>query len=398
MIFFSGEDIIIGVKTEWLIVRLRPNKAVIQNFSGNPYFRLIFPQKSKKESSSLVRKGLYIRIFSLFSAFALLATVFSVFPKPAEAGIVSFLSELFSKKEDPHSIQNSQTIPLLHAVLNTDLNSSKGGGDINIVDDNALLPESGPLGTVANIEETRIKDTISIYVVREGDSLSSISKLFDVSVNTIRWANNLNKNSSIAPGDTLVILPVSGVKYVVRKGDTLSSIAKSLKADVDEIAQFNDLSVSTKLSAGDTLIVPNGEIAPSTNSSGSIKSSIASKKTSTPSYVGYYIRPVEGGVKSQGLHGHNGVDLANSCGTPILASASGSVVLARTSGWNAGYGIYTVVDHSNGTQTLYSHLSKLLVTSGQKVVQGEVIGYMGTSGKSTGCHLHFEIRGAKNPF
>lgn len=329
---------------------------------------------------------------------ALGATVFSFSPRQAEAGVFSFLSELFGNEEEVSPVQNSQTVPLLHAVLNTDLGNGRDDGEINIVDDNALLPESGPIGTVANIEETKVKDTISIYIVREGDSLSGIAKLFSVSVNTIRWANNLNKNTIVSPGETLVILPVSGVKYIVKRGDTLSSIARSLKADVNEIAQFNDLTVSTKLTAGDTIIVPNGEISPTSDSKNTIKSSIATKKSSVPSYVGYYIRPIEGGLKSQGLHGHNGVDLANSCGSPILASASGFVVLARNSGWNAGYGIYTVLDHPNGTQTLYSHLNKLLVSSGQSVIQGETIGYIGKTGKSTGCHLHFEIRGAKNPF
>ena len=105
-----------------------------------------------------------------------------------------------------------------------------------------------------------------------------------------------------------------------------------------------------------------------------------------------------GGRKTQGIHGYNGVDLASSCGEPVFASASGSVILARPTGWNSGYGQYTVLSHSNSTQTLYAHLSKIFVSPGQNVSQGAIIGLIGSTGRSTGCHVHFEVRGARNPF
>ena len=91
------------------------------------------------------------------------------------------------------------------------------------------------------------------------------------------------------------------------------------------------------------------------------------------------------------------MDLAAPTGTPILASAIGEVIISRT-GWNGGYGNYVVIAHSNGTQTVYAHNSSNIVYAGQTVVQGQVIGYVGSTGRSTGAHLHFEVRGAKNPF
>jgi len=90
--------------------------------------------------------------------------------------------------------------------------------------------------------------------------------------------------------------------------------------------------------------------------------------------------------------------LASSYGSAILASADGEVIISKNSGWNGGYGDYIVVKHANGTQTLYAHLSQSLVSVGQAVKQGDIIGAMGSTGKATGVHLHFEIRGAKNPF
>ena len=102
------------------------------------------------------------------------------------------------------------------------------------------------------------------------------------------------------------------------------------------------------------------------------------------------------GRRSQGIHGYNGVDIAAPAGTPIVASASGDVIIARSAGWNGGYGNYIVIKHDNGTQTLYAHMSSLAV-SGGTVEKGELIGYVGISGRATGYHLHFEVRGAKNP-
>ncbi|MCK6462719.1 MAG: peptidoglycan DD-metalloendopeptidase family protein [Candidatus Pacebacteria bacterium] len=319
----------------------------------------------------------------------------------AEAGFFYFGSSaeasklgLASKKETA----NLQTMPLLESSLSYEVSNHKGGGEIAIVNNNSLLPESGPLGTMADVEELNSDWQINVYVVREGDTLSQIAQMFGVSVNTIIWSNDISRGSSIKPGQTLVILPITGVKYEVKKGDTLKSIAKKLNSDVDEIIKFNGLDADGQLAVGETIIVPNGEMpapsAPKTTRPGSNPY----RGGSGPSYAGYYMKPIAGGVKSQGLHGYNGVDLANSCGTPVLASASGDVIISKAAGWNGGYGNYIVVSHSNGTQTLYSHLSTNIVYPGWRVSQGQVIGYVGSTGKSTGCHLHFEVRGAKNPF
>jgi murein DD-endopeptidase MepM/ murein hydrolase activator NlpD len=104
-------------------------------------------------------------------------------------------------------------------------------------------------------------------------------------------------------------------------------------------------------------------------------------------------------VKTQGIHGYNAVDLAAPIGTPILAAASGDVIVANDGGWNGGYGSYVVIQHDNGSQTLYGHASAVLVSAGDHVTQGQIIARVGTSGRSTGPHVHFEIRdGIRNPF
>lgn len=295
----------------------------------------------------------------------------------------------------PTRLVHSFYTPVLTAAVHPDPNPAKGGGDITVVDDVALLAEVGPEGTLADIEGSESSNNqISLYVVRKGDTLSGIAKMFDVSTNTVLWANDLKSAKDIHPGDQLVILPISGIKHTVVKGESLASIVKKYKGDLGEVLAYNGWEEGHKVAVGDEVIVPHGiESAP-------VRASVTSPLRSAggPEIAGYFMRPLIGGRKSQGLHGYNGIDIATPIGTPIMASAQGTVTVARGYGYNGGYGQYVVVSHPNGTQTVYGHLSSVIVSQGQSVVQGQVIGYSGNTGKSTGAHLHFEIRGARNPF
>ena len=288
--------------------------------------------------------------------------------------------------------------PALRAVPNLNP-TGRGGGDIIVVDGKALVAEIGPEGTTADIEVKTQTDKISLYIVREGDSLSQIAEMFGVSVSTIMWANDISKATAIHAGDELVILPVSGVKYVVKKGDTVASIAKTFKGDADEITKFN--AIEGSLAVGEEIIIPNGVI-PVTVTSGAVALSPtrSTGSSGTLAQVGYYLSALSSACsKTQELHGYNGIDFGCAAGTPILAAATGDVVIAREGGWNGGYGTYAVIQHDNGSQTLYAHASDLIVYNGQRVVQGQVIGYVGRTGRATGNHLHFEIRNdIRNPF
>jgi len=276
----------------------------------------------------------------------------------------------------------------------------KGDVGLLMIEGQAYLPSIGPLGTLADIDEgIPPTDQISVYTVREGDSLSEIADMYGVSANTIRWANDLTKNSVIKEGDILVILPVTGVRYTVKKGDTLAGIAKKYGGDSDEIVSYNGLEAGKGLIAGQIIIIPDGDMgAPTPGISVPSGVSSSGRKYEGPSYAGYFMRPISGGMRTQGIHGNNAVDLAAPYGTPVYAAAEGRVIVARSSGYNGGYGLYVVIAHPNGTQTLYSHESSLAVSTGQYVNKGDVIGYVGSTGRSTGNHLHFEVRGAANPF
>lgn len=365
----------------------------IRKSARNLTLRLILhTQQDSNLPTKKVDKKVKLILKQFFTIRLIIALLLVGIPSPAHAGVISFVSGLFSNNDNKTVIvSNSQNMTLLEATTNPDSNYAKGGGDITIVEDVALVPEIGPSGTISEIEG-HTSDKISIYVVRKGDSLSGIAKMFGVSTNTIAWANDLGKKS-IQEGQTLVILPVTGVKYEVKKGDTLAGIAKKFKGDLDEIQNFNNLSDDSHLAVGDIVIIPDGEVAAPAVSS--TKKTV--KGSTAPSYSGYYMIPVNS-RKSQGLHGYNAIDIAAHIGTPIVASASGEVIISRDYGWNGGYGEYIVIQHGNGTQTLYGHCSEIIVGAGQSVVKGQVIGYVGNTGKSTGPHVHFEIRGAKNPF
>ncbi len=289
---------------------------------------------------------------------------------------------------------NSQTMPLLEA-FNTDQEQSNTDDPITIVDGMALASDTGP-GDDESVDKTHATNQISLYVVHKGDTLSEIADMFGVSVNTIRWANNLSSRASVSEGDKLTILPITGLRYAVKKGDTIKSIAKKYQADADEILQFNGLEDADELTVEMNIIIPNGEqsapVAPK-------KSPTSKSSGGAPSYSGYYRRPINGGVRTQGIHGNNAVDLAAPTGSTIYAAAAGEVIISKDDGaWNGGYGSYIVIGHDNGTQTLYSHNSANYVHVGDTVTQGQAIGSVGMTGHATGPHVHFEVRGARNPF
>ncbi len=308
---------------------------------------------------------------------------------------------LVIEKAEP---QNSQNIAFLEATPNLDPGKAVGGGDINM-SDTAFSPEISPSGqTIAEIESAERQGKVSLYVVRKGDTLPQIAKMFDVTVNTILWANDLGRKEALRTGQTLVILPINGIQHTVQKGETLRGIAKKYKGDIDEIVDFNGLAHNSVLSIGDTVIIPDGmeisvEVPKNTSTVVGPRNARSRMIAKYPVYSGYYTHPFPTMIRrSQGYHGFNGVDLAGRTGEPLVAAADGVVIIARSGGWNGGYGNYIIIEHPNGTQTLYGHMNVLYVAPGALVSKGQSIGENGSTGRSTGPHLHFEVRGAKNPF
>lgn len=255
---------------------------------------------------------------------------------------------------------------------------------------NVLLASVSDSGRLAGLADSR--NNLLSYRVQKGDTLSGIASYFGVSLDTIINANPGVRAKYLQPGDVLNILPTSGIVYTTRDGDTLESVSSYFGVPDNKITQFNPAINFGTLGAGVSLVIPGA------------RNFSAPSGASLPNYNSQFIMPADGynwGI----LHHYNAVDVTASCGTPVKAAADGLVIPDDnfgdgTGNWNGGYGEFVLIEHPFGDQvrTRYAHLEKILVSIGDYVKQGQVIGLMGETGDATGCHVHFEVYGAQNPF
>lgn len=240
---------------------------------------------------------------------------------------------------------------------------------------------------------------IITYVVQEGDTLSSIAEKYGLQVTTIAWENNLAEKAKLKPGQELRILPVDGVRHKVSRGETIYSIGKKYGLEEEAEAQrivnypFNEFlnDETFELATGQFLMIPDGVKPVSATVPVTRVASRLTPDAGSVAATGSYVWPASGRITQGYRFYHKALDIANRGGGPILAADAGTVIVA---GWvdNSGYGNRVMIDHGNGSVTLYAHLSLIQVQTGQRVNRGDVIGQMGSTGRSTGTHLHFEIR------
>lgn len=240
---------------------------------------------------------------------------------------------------------------------------------------------------------SQLRNSIIDYTVGRGDTVSSIAQKFGISEDTIRWENNLT-DDNLTVGDSLKILPVSGVAVKVQSGDTVYSIAKKYATNPQKIVDFpfNDFAnpETFTLVSGQILIVPDG-VQPSAQSTYT-----APVYVQVPAYSGQtsggWLWPIQGIITQYFTLYHTGLDIAGPVGTPIYSAKAG-VIMEASCGWNYGYGCHVLMDNGDGYSTMYAHMvTQPAVSVGQEVSQGQLIGYRGSTGNSTGPHTHFEIR------
>lgn len=230
------------------------------------------------------------------------------------------------------------------------------------------------------------RDQVITYTVEKGDTLVKIAEKFAVSIDTIKWANDL-KRDSLSVEQELKIPPVTGIVHKVREGETIYSIAKKYKTDAQKIVNFpfNDFSDldTFALAVGQTLIVPDG-VQPQAPAILRPLPPIAAGGT------GQFLWPVGGLITQYPVWYHMALDIANPSLPGVAAGDTG--VVSSVEYLRYGYGQHIIVDHGNGLATLYAHLSEIYVQPGDRVARGQIIGKMGSSGRSSGPHLHFEVR------
>lgn len=298
---------------------------------------------------------------------------------------------------------------LQELVINTPFTESNDSNTDISTDSSSLVLITPGVGDDVVSPDGQIPDRrgeIITYTVQPGDVIGAIAEKFSISVNTILWANNLSWNSTIKPGQKLEILPESGLAHEVKSGDSVSSIAKKYQTDSDNIIAANKLANASDIKIGDVIFVPGG-IKPT-----QVVSSYKPQQPSSPTYSDEEVEPAQDTDTGTKLFWpavshkitqyyswrHTGLDIGDKTGKPIYAAESGKV---EVSGWNkGGYGNYVIINHGNGIKTLYAHASKLLVEAGDSVARGDTIALIGSTGRSTGPHLHFEVRvndARKNP-
>lgn len=295
----------------------------------------------------------------------------------------------------------------------TIINANEEDLDYISVAETDVLAMNATLNT--SIPKDREERGTEIYIVMNGDTLSSIASKYEISVQTIKWANNLTSDL-VKPGQELEVPLSDGVLITVKKGDTLASLSKKYAGNEQAIVDFNWLDYPFTLVVGQELFIPDGRMpeapkpiyasTPKTYISGSTNPTGSSGSTYVDPSVGKFLGwPVAGGSAkiSQYYRGtlHRGIDIADRNLPNILAAAGGKVIFAGCAGYcpplgstygGSGYAWSIQVDHGNGYSTWYAHLKNIYVRTGQSVTKGQSIGQLGSTGRSTGPHLHFELR------
>jgi murein DD-endopeptidase MepM/ murein hydrolase activator NlpD len=313
-----------------------------------------------------------------------------------EAGKGAFVSALYrqrgrqSKRLIHSSIAGLAAIGMIMAPVVADEFPGRTVDPWTIPNSSAVLSATAAENAISTDISQKGRDKVIDYTVVEGDTLASIAQKFDIDKDTIKWQNDLTKET-IKIGQVLQILPVKGVAHKVQKGDTLSSIAKRYDAETQAIADFpfntflNDETFD--LAVGQVIIVPDGVKPNETPTAPRIRQLAPDAGTAVAS--GQFVWPTSGTITQYFSWYHPGDDIANRAAPEVLAADSGAVIYSGCVSY--GYGCHVIIDHGNGYRTLYGHLQRIYVNQGQGINRGVALGKMGSTGRSTGTHLHFEV-------
>ncbi len=368
-------------------------------FSGKKYFKT-FLKTSHNAWHRIInqRSTLYV-LFALLALTIVTTNIQARDTPPEDLGKNSIVFELVVADDTFAVIEDSTRA----SIPQPDITSPTDGAIASIDDtfqnidtsDNTLSVTGAGSALVTTSEnDAEIRTSIVEYTVQSGDTVTSIAKQFSISVNSILWANSLTSNSIIRPGDVVKILPVSGLLHQVVSGDTIGALARKYQSSEEEIYQANGVD-ATRLAIGTDLIIPGGvQPAP-------VIARQPTQTTVTPVFDTPTPQAVDTGTKllwpadSRRINQyyywrHVGLDIDGEWGDPVYASEAGKVEI---SGWNTGgYGNYVVINHGNGLKTLYAHNSQNIVSVGDTVARGQLIAYVGSTGRSTGAHIHYEVR------
>ena len=312
--------------------------------------------------------------FSLFVAAMSTLPIGAIAPEYQIAYLVADDSTLSGKQLEPQH----QEPPVVAAELPKD----EPANSMPEIPQIAAAPTTTAVQTSSKVTSTAVGGATPTHVVAPGDTLSGIAAKYKLTVAQLSALNGVTNPHMIRIGQTLLLAeePPQPLSHTVCNGENLSYIAANYGVTVAAIVQVNDIPNINRLKIGQVLTIPP---AP--------KGALASRSAVSTSG---YVWPVIGTISSyfgelRGVSRHSGLDIAAPNGKDIKAARAGRV---ESSGWMGGYGFAVIIDHGDGLKTLYAHASKLLVKAGDRVIQGQVIAKVGSTGNSTGPHVHFEVR------
>ena len=256
-----------------------------------------------------------------------------------------------------------------------------------LLETQALLADDGEEAVQQDVSEDELSLTYQTYRVKSGDMIGFIADKYDVTQDTIISINNIKQSRLIQVGQYLKIPSMPGILYTTKtKGETPSTIAEKYKVDAEKCALVNNISIDTELESGLQLFVPDAQLDWATRQeiNGDLFRKPLHSRYYLSSYYGWRDSPFNTGKRSF----HTGIDMACSTGTPIYPAMDGVVTAA---GYNSTYGNYVIVQHHSGYKTLYGHMSKITCKKGNFVYTTTQIGKVGSTGLSTGPHLHFTV-------
>jgi len=265
------------------------------------------------------------------------------------------------------------------------------GPDLAELENNAeepIVQEETEVST-EKLEEANFDQELTYisYRIKKGDMIGVIAEQYDVTQDTLLSVNNIRSSRTIQIGQYIKIPSMSGILYTVKaNGETPESIAKKYSVEATKIASVNEIQQSTNLKAGESLFVPDAKLDWITRQeiNGDLFKKPIHGSFRYSSYYGWRQNPFDASRRTY----HSGVDMACPTGTNIYAALEGTVT---TAGWSDIYGNYVIVTHHSGYKTLYGHMSKIIAKKGQYVTQNTLIGKVGSTGQSTGPHVHFQV-------
>ncbi|WP_157152942.1 M23 family metallopeptidase [Brachyspira murdochii] len=374
-IFLHIENILEGIKSKFQNNSPRIRTTFVHSTRYNE-------NKPNKIFSSLIKKfALTVVSFSLFLFLANFLIMnmrqtsnAAILPKdklPSNIAYNKVLDEM-----SPEQLSSSPESSLSDVPTVTSAVTIENATDIfynTITSDNTLVGD----GTIGMKYDE--------YIIEEGDNLTVISRKIGANLDTLVSVNKISNANRLRPGQKIIVPNRNGLLYTIKKGESLEDVTERYDVSLKRVLTFNKISDAADIEAGDDIFLPGAKytLDERIDKFGQMFS-LPTTITRISSVFGYRVHPITG-VRTK----HMGVDIPGRLNTPVYAARKGKVIFA---GYSGGYGNLVIVRHDKGYTTYYGHLNSITTKAGANVGVGVMIGRMGSTGRSTGSHLHFEVR------